>query len=109
MPKSRPADTVQHNVLNPRPPEWTPRINLIADAPGRPRRKTDKAEPVQRKAADDEDLEPTAAGVLSIISGAFMAWYYGGPRAHAALTPAGIGLGRLYPEVGTKPAMIIPT
>lgn len=37
--------------------------------------------------------KPTAAGVLSIISGAFMAWYHWGPNMHAALIPVGIGLG----------------
>jgi hypothetical protein len=37
--------------------------------------------------------KPTAAGILSIIPGVFMAWYHWGPHTHAALTPVGIGLG----------------
>jgi hypothetical protein len=37
--------------------------------------------------------KPTAAGILSIITGAFMVWYHWGPHMHAAIIPVGIGLG----------------
>jgi hypothetical protein len=37
--------------------------------------------------------KPTAAGIVSIISGAFMAWYHWGPNTPVATIPLGIGLG----------------
>jgi hypothetical protein len=38
-------------------------------------------------------VEPTAAGILSIISGAFMAWYHWGPHTPVETIPLGIALG----------------
>src|SRR5579862_5794473 len=37
--------------------------------------------------------KPTAAGILSIISGAFMAWYHWGPNTRVETIPLGIGIG----------------
>jgi hypothetical protein len=37
--------------------------------------------------------KPTAAGILSIISGAFMAWYHWGPNTRVETIPLGIVLG----------------
>jgi hypothetical protein len=37
--------------------------------------------------------KPTAAGIMSIISGAFMAWYHWGPNTPVETIPLGIGLG----------------
>ena len=37
--------------------------------------------------------KPMAAGILSIISGAFMAWYHWGPNTPVETIPLGIGLG----------------
>jgi hypothetical protein len=37
--------------------------------------------------------KPTAAGILSIISGAFMAWYHWGPHTPVETIPLGIALG----------------